>query len=189
MSELVADIAGFAARYDEKDLNGDVIAPGAFAKSLNARTAPVRMLYQHDPQTPIGRWTGFRETPAGLIAEGEILLASMRAREVHALLSGRAMDGLSIGYRTVRAKKTAASKGRRIIEADLWEVSIVTFPMAGKARLFRVGPPRAPHDARVALPPGAQSPAPPARRASGFPPPDARHFADALREAASQLSV
>jgi phage head maturation protease len=41
---------------------------------------------------------------------------------------------LSIGYRTRKASKTA--EGRRLLtELELWEVSLVTFPMLETARV------------------------------------------------------
>lgn len=138
---MIADIEGYASVFHEPDLNGDRLAPGAFQKTMANRRAPVRMLYQHAADTPIGRWTDFQEDRRGLFVRGELILSSQTAREVYALLSGGALDGLSIGYQTVRAKK-AVPNGRRILEADLWEISIVTFPMAPNARLTRVGPPR-----------------------------------------------
>ena len=201
---LIADIEGYAAIFNQRDLNGDIIAPGAFRHSLSARTAPVRLLYQHASETPIGRWTSFTEDARGLFATGELILSSPRAHEIHALLLGGALDGLSIGYQTVKAKKTDGA-ARRIVEADLWEVSIVTFPMAPAARLTHVGVPRSSElikDPRRALPlsmPGSlsrhervQAEGPhlrPGGRASVSPPADVRHFADALRSAASIVSV
>ena len=136
---LVADIEGYAAIFGERDLNGDIIAPGAFRATL-ARRKSIKMLYQHAAEAPIGRWTAFHEDGRGLYAVGEILIGSRQARDVHALLAGAALSGLSIGYKTVKADKT--SNGRRILEADLWEVSIVTFPMAPRAQVTFVGDPR-----------------------------------------------
>lgn len=129
-------IEGYASIFNTPDLNGDVVAPGAFAASLRAGT-PVRLLYQHAADAPIGRWLHMAEDARGLKVAGELLLSSPRAREVHALLEGGALDGLSIGYETVRAARARA--GRRILEARLWEISVVTFPMAPGARIFRVG--------------------------------------------------
>lgn len=133
-----ATIEGYASLFNVPDLNGDVVAPGAFRKAL--RNAPdVRMLWQHAPEAPVGRWRRLEEDARGLWVEGELLLASASARDAYELLSGGALDGLSIGFKTVRAAKE--TRGRRILEADLWEVSIVTFPMAPGARIARVGPP------------------------------------------------
>jgi hypothetical protein len=134
---LVARIEGYAAIFDAPDGSGDVILPGAFLR----RPAPenIRMLNQHEAGAPIGRWTRLEEDAHGLFAEGVLLLESPRAREVWALLKGGALDGLSIGFQTVRAHREG---GRRAVaEAALWEISVVTFPMAAGARVLRVGEP------------------------------------------------
>lgn len=61
-----------------------------------------------------------------------------RAREVLSLMRAGALDGLSIGYRTVQARRDPVSKIRRLTEIDLWEISIVTFPMQPDARVSTV---------------------------------------------------
>ncbi|MBI1365762.1 MAG: HK97 family phage prohead protease [Alphaproteobacteria bacterium] len=142
MTDLVARFEGYAAVFNVADLNGDIIEPGAFAASLKRRPAEeVRLLYQHAPEKPLGRWLSFEEDARGLYAAGELVLSSSLARDVYALIEGRALDGLSIGFRTVRAQKHDRSARRFILEADLWEVSIVTFPMAPGARIARLDAP------------------------------------------------
>lgn len=147
MTDLVATIEGYASIFHVPDMNGDVIAPGAFARRRPA--AGIRMLYQHAAEAPIGRWLALEEDARGLYAQGELLLSSETAREVHALLVGGAIDGLSIGFQTVRSRKEKGG-ARLILEADLWEVSVVTFPMAPGARVALTGPP-----APAAVPPAA----------------------------------
>ncbi|MCQ8184235.1 HK97 family phage prohead protease [Parvularcula maris] len=133
----VAEIEGYAARFGEPDLTGDRIQPGAFSsKLIPADQAPVRMLYQHQSEAPIGRWTDIREDKSGLFVRGEIFLGTKLGRETHALLQGGALDGLSIGFKTKRAKP--APGGRSLLSIDLWEISIVTFPMSPRARITRV---------------------------------------------------
>lgn len=140
-------LSGYASLFGVADAGGDVVAPGAYARSLK-RTAEararVRMLWQHDPREPIGLWEDVREDARGLWVEGRLLLDVERGREAAALLSAGAIDGLSIGYRPVRAAKDG--QGRRLLqEVDLWEVSLVTFPMLASARAGagHEGPPRA----------------------------------------------
>jgi hypothetical protein len=127
-------IEGWASIYGEADLKGDVIAPGAFRASLD-RLGPsqVKMLSQHETETPIGRWLAFEERGKGLYAIGEITRETQAGRETAHLIEEGILDGLSIGFNPVRAETLKG--GRRIIEAALWEVSIVTFPMAPRARL------------------------------------------------------
>ena len=57
-----------------------------------------------------------------------------RGREAAELIAAGALDGLSIGYRTKRATKDAQGR-RHLTEVELWEVSLVTFPMLPDARV------------------------------------------------------
>ena len=92
------------------------------------------MLFQHDPSEPVGVWLELREDFRGLWARGKLIPDVARARELLALLRANAIDGLSIGYRTVRSEK--AQGGQRLLhEIELWEVSLVTFPMLPEARV------------------------------------------------------
>lgn len=130
-------IEGYASLWGAEDGGGDVVEPGAFARSLRALAAAggrVRMLWQHDPAQPIGVWDEVREDAQGLWVAGRILAGVERGREAAALVGAGAIDGLSIGYRTLRAAKDAAGR-RRLQELQLWEVSLVTFPMLPAARL------------------------------------------------------
>lgn len=128
--------AGHAAVFGMADLAGDVIAPGAFRASLARRGAGgVRMLFQHDPAEPIGVWTDLLEDDRGLYARGRLLPDVGRAREVTALIRAGALDGLSIGFRAIRTSRDPRAGIRRITEIDLWEISIVTFPMQPAARV------------------------------------------------------
>ncbi len=86
------------------------------------------MLWQHDPAQPIGIWDEVREDAYGLYVKGRMLTEVAKGREAAALIGGGGDRGLSIGYRTVEARtrrQGAAAAG----ELELWEVSLVTFPM------------------------------------------------------------
>ena len=129
-------IEGWAAIYYEPDLKGEIVAPGAFSASL-ARVGPsqVKMLAQHDNDKPIGRWMALQERGRGLYAIGEITRATQAGAEIAHLIEEGILDGLSIGFNTLKARETKS--GRRIVEAALWEISVVTFPMAPHARLVK----------------------------------------------------
>lgn len=136
---LDGTFAGYASLFNEVDLGNDTIRPGAFTASLARRGARgVRMLFQHDPGEPIGTWEALEETATGLAVRGRLALETARGREIHALLKAGALDGLSIGFRTLRARKDPVSGVRKILEADLWEISVVTFPMQESARVTSV---------------------------------------------------
>lgn len=128
--------SGYASLFNEPDLGNDLIANGAFKQSIRKRgAANIRMLYQHDPTEPIGRWDIIREDNKGLFVEGRLVKSSPRANEVLALLNERAIDGLSIGFRTIKSRRDRKTGLRVITEADLWEISVVTFPMQPQARI------------------------------------------------------
>lgn len=128
-------IEGYAAIFGTPDRGGDIIAPGAFAASLARRQASVKLLWQHDPAQPIGVWDTITEDARGLKVEGRLLTSVRRGAEAAALLSAGALDGLSIGYRAVKADRQGPH--RHLTEIDLWEISLVTFPMNANARLSR----------------------------------------------------
>ena len=127
---------GYAALFGVVDLGRDILMPGAFAASLSRRGAgAVKLLYQHDPARPIGTWLEIAEDPRGLKVRGQLLPELEQAREVLSLMRAGIIDGLSIGFRTIRGKRDAASGVRRLHEVDLWEISVVTFPMQEGARI------------------------------------------------------
>jgi HK97 family phage prohead protease len=130
-------ISGYASLFGAVDQGNDVVEAGAYAASLEAlerRSGAVKMLWQHDPSQPIGVWDEVREDATGLWVKGRVLDSVAKGREAIALIAAGAIDGLSIGYRTRKATKN--SRGQRLLtELELWEVSLVTFPMLPSARI------------------------------------------------------
>jgi HK97 family phage prohead protease len=130
---------GYAATFGNEDLGRDVVMPGAFTKSLARRSAAkVKMLFQHDPSEPIGIWTTLAEDGKGLRAQGQLILDTVKGREVHALMRAGALDGLSIGFRTLKDRFDRAKGVRYVEEVDLPEISVVTFPMNPRATVASV---------------------------------------------------
>lgn len=137
--EVDGSFEGYASVFNREDLAGDVVMPGAFADSLKTRgTAGIKLLFQHDANQPIGVWTTLREDARGLHAQGRLMPEVAKAREVHALMRAGALDGLSIGFRTVSGRRDRASGLRRLEKIDLWEISVVTFPLLPEARIAAV---------------------------------------------------
>lgn len=131
-------IEGYASLWGVADLNGDVVARGAFAESL-ARTGArgVRMLHQHEARSVVGVWDEVVEDERGLWVRGRIMDWSAEARFARALAGAGALDGLSIGFRSSRARRDG--RLRVLVEVELWEVSLVTFPMLPGARFAATG--------------------------------------------------
>lgn len=132
-------VEGYASLFGEIDSARDMVMPGAFAQTLRMRgLRRIPMLFQHDPAEPIGVWLDLFEDSRGLKARGRLIEDVARAREVLALVRAGAIDGLSIGFRTVRGRIDPRSRVRRLEQIDLWEISIVTFPLLTGARVRAV---------------------------------------------------
>jgi HK97 family phage prohead protease len=127
---------GYASVFGVVDQGDDMVERGAFSKSL-AKRRP-KMLWQHDPFEPIGVWEEVREDNHGLFVKGRLLKEVDKGREALALLKAGAMDSMSIGYRTVESSPNAEGRVRKLLEVDLWEVSLVTFPMLLEAQVTDV---------------------------------------------------
>ncbi|WP_342358537.1 HK97 family phage prohead protease [Terrarubrum flagellatum] len=136
-------IEGYASLFGEIDMSNDLVEAGAFRDSLKKRGPDgVRMLWQHDAKEPIGAWLSIAEDGRGLFVRGRLDPGVQRAQEVFSLIANGAVDGLSIGFKAERATKDARGGSRRLTKIDLWEISIVTFPMLNGARVSAVA-----HDA------------------------------------------
>ena len=132
---------GYGSIFGNKDLGGDIIEDGAFAKSIGKKGAKaVKLLYQHKSDEPIGVFDEIIEDKKGLRVKGRLAMGTQRGREVHELMKMGALDGLSIGYRVDPKGVEYDEKGktRRIKSVDLMEISAVTFPMNPKARVEAV---------------------------------------------------
>jgi HK97 family phage prohead protease len=129
-------VEGYASLFGEIDQARDMVMPGAFRRTLGRRgLRRIPMLFQHDPAEPIGVWLELVEDHLGLRARGKLIPDVQRSREVFALVAAGAIDGLSIGFRTVKGRVDPVSRVRKLVEVDLWEISIVTFPLLAGARV------------------------------------------------------
>lgn len=129
--------SGYASVYNVQDNHNDIIISGAFCNSLKKQKygRDIKLLWQHNVDEPIGVFTKMVEDDIGLYVEGRLLLNIEKAKEVYSLIEAGAVDGLSIGF-TIKDFEINEDTGTRIIfEADLWEVSIVTFPANEEARV------------------------------------------------------
>lgn len=146
--------SGYGAVFGNTDAGGDVIKKGAFAQTIQeAKSSGVwpAMLEQHGDffnggsMTPVGVWTDLSEDDTGLAVQGKFA-PTPRGQELYALakMTPRpALTGLSIGYIPVKwsinDKADGKTTPRRTLEQiKLMEISLVTFPMNGKARVRNV---------------------------------------------------
>ncbi len=141
-------VEGYASLFGEIDQARDRVMRGAFAETLRLRGINrIPMLFQHDPAEPVGVWLELREDQRGLYARGRLISEVARARELLSLLRAGAIDGLSIGFRTVKGRIDPKTRVRSLLAVDLWEISIVTFPLLAGARVRAVKQASSPRNA------------------------------------------
>lgn len=130
---------GYGSVFANEDMTGDKVMPGAFRNSLQDKPlSAIKMLWQHDPAQPIGIWQEMYEDDTGLYVKGQILTSIQRGAETLALLKAGIVDGLSIGFRTIKSLWEDGTDFRQLLEVDLWEISVVTFPANVRARVDAV---------------------------------------------------
>lgn len=137
IKEITAEgsFEGLLSPYGNVDGGGDVVEPGAYAKTLKDQGNTRPMLWQHKTDMPIGELT-LDDRPDGLWCKGQLLMALPEAQKAYLLIKARIVKGLSIGFEAVR---DAIDKGvRRLKEIRLYEGSIVTFPMNEAAMITSV---------------------------------------------------
>lgn len=131
--------AGYASVFDVEDYFGDTIKKGAFARSLaGKRKRQPALLWQHNHDEPIGVWDSMEEDDKGLYGEGRLALGTQRGREAYELLQMKAINGLSIGFTPIKHIIDKDTGKRTLLDIDLWETSLVTFPANEAARIEEV---------------------------------------------------
>ncbi len=134
---------GYASVFDVEDEQRDIVAKGAFKRSLRAHkkagTMPA-LLWQHWMDEPIGKWMEFIEDDYGLLGHGKLFVEDIpKARQAYRLLKERAINGLSIGYVVAENGAKVDRTGLRTLkQVELMETSIVTFPANRLARVSLV---------------------------------------------------
>jgi HK97 family phage prohead protease len=142
---------GYGAVFGNIDSHGDVIEPGAFAKSLLDRARDNRalppMYKMHGAMSgnrhePIGVWEHMAEDTNGLHVKGRLIgLDTEQGKWTYAQLREGALKGLSIGYRVPPngSRKGSGRPGeplRTIKAALLREVSLVDDPSNALSRVY-----------------------------------------------------
>lgn len=149
-----AGFSGYAAHFGTVDSYGTAMKRGAFRKTLKERGERIPVLYQHNPDWPIGRPTELREDKTGLKFDAEIVDETTHGRDAMALLRRGVPLGMSFGFQTIKSRPVEDSDDldfsqaddfyrskdgkeyvRVIEEVKLWEISLVTFPANEKAEI------------------------------------------------------
>ncbi|MDJ0642793.1 MAG: HK97 family phage prohead protease [Erythrobacter sp.] len=125
--------AGYAALFDVRDGDRDLIRPGAFAQSLADCAAPLPLLWHHRPDQQIGVVEAISEDARGLRVIARIEKGGSRAADQ---VSRGEVTGLSFGYRARTARHS--QEGRELFEIDLFEISLVNHPLQHGSRVHLI---------------------------------------------------
>jgi len=141
LDETSGSFEGYLSVFGNIDSYKDIVEPGAFQKTIKDATSrggkylfPV--LWQHDPKEPIGGFTNMKEDGRGLRVQGQIDLSTPRGQQAYSGLRMGYLDGLSIGYDTI--KQRYSGEVRHLLELRMWEGSVVTFPANELTRVTNV---------------------------------------------------
>ena len=143
---------GYGSTFGGKpDSYGDIIAPGAFSKSIakNGRGGMgIAMLYQHNHEKPLGVWKSIVQDSKGMLMDGQLAMKTQLGAETYELMLIKALRGLSIGFDMPRLKTgkvdpasfeiNEKNNTRLLKEIDLWETSPVTFAANTRANIIGV---------------------------------------------------
>ena len=122
-------------------LGKDVVVPGAFRDCLATHGASAASACSGSTirPEPVGRWLAIRGGPARTARARQTQPRGRAgARHPRPSCATARVDGLSIGFRIERARSERPTGLRRLEKLDLWEISIVTFPMLPGARVETV---------------------------------------------------
>lgn len=125
------EFEGYLSTFGNVDRGMDMVMPGAFRRTLKERKlSSIKLLRDHDTRKVIGKWLSMDEDDRGLKVRGKLFAGTVQlATETLALMREGALDAMSIGYRTIKAQWDEEQGVRKLLDLDLWEGSIVTFPM------------------------------------------------------------
>jgi hypothetical protein len=124
----------------DEDLGNDVMMEGCFAKVLQEKNIDdILLLLQHDTGEIIGEFKSIEEDHKGLLVKGQLFINDIaKAAETRFLMLKNKLKAMSIGFR-IPPNGSFREDGKRMIkEADLIEISVVTFPMNPGAEILRV---------------------------------------------------
>lgn len=130
--------SGYGSVFGAVDSYNDVVVKGAFKRTIDLRGSKVRLLWQHQSDKPIGKFTSFAEDEHGLRFTGKLNLNVQQGREAYEHLKHGDIDGMSIGFTTTQEEFDSKSGIRYIKEVKLYEISLVTFPACEEATVQSV---------------------------------------------------
>ena len=121
-------LEAYVTTYNNEDLVGDIIVPGALDKFISEFKGKLPMLLNHNNASlPIGEWSSFVSDTYGVKGYGELYTETQLGKDTHTIIKKGLYDSVSIGFRA--SDFEMRDEGGIIFkEIGLTEVSIVHYP-------------------------------------------------------------
>jgi len=128
-------VKGYGSYFGNKDSDNDVIAKGAYQKTIKENGNRVKYLYQHNMMQPIGKMNELYEDDKGLVFVAEIPKTQL-GKDVIELMKSGVITENSVGILPIQ--KEDRGDYRELKEVKLFEVSAVTLAANDQAKIMDV---------------------------------------------------
>lgn len=116
-------ISGYASVFNNVDSDGDVMAKGAFRRTLDENKDRIAFLYQHDMRQPIGKPKIMEEDDIGLKVEAKVSDSS-QGKDIRTMIKEGILKEFSVGFIPMKEEEIIGFNTFK--EVKLFEFSLVT---------------------------------------------------------------
>lgn len=133
------EFKAYGAIFGNQDDWGDIIEKGAFTKMRKKKNGAIRVPLYHDTRMIVGE-AFVEQDSKGLKVKGQLNMELSYAPDAFLLMKDGSLDSMSVGFNILKGGSEWSEdySTRKISKAELWEVSIVPFPMNRKAKISNV---------------------------------------------------
>ena len=132
-------VSGYFAVFGNKDLDGDVIEPGAFTKTVMERGPQgkqlIKYLLDHDKNKVVAKIMSLYEDEKGLRYEAKIG-SHAAGQDFQKMIESELINQHSFGFRTIKEQFDQEAKANLIKEVMMYEGSAVQFLGANPETTF-----------------------------------------------------
>lgn len=132
-------VSGYFAVFGNKDLDGDVIEPGAFTKTIQERGPAgkqlIKYLLDHDKNKVVAKMINLYEDQKGLRYEAKIGTHAA-GQDFQKMVESELINQHSFGFRTIKEMYDDQAKANLIKEVMMYEGSAVQFLGANPETTF-----------------------------------------------------
>jgi len=132
-------VSGYFAVFGNKDLDGDVIEPGAFTKTVMERGPQgkqlIKYLLDHDKNKVVAKIMNLYEDEKGLRYEAKIG-SHAAGQDFQKMIESELINQHSFGFRTIKEQFDQEAKANLIKEVMMYEGSAVQFLGANPETTF-----------------------------------------------------